>query len=97
DLKTYMQGMLDVLYTLDYAEAQSILKKAPDERAVLLNKISLIPNPANNGGGKTTEIVNSIDTTSAANLQTIADFVDQGLISGRYKFNGMETRGTART
>ncbi|HEM2741195.1 TPA: YSIRK-type signal peptide-containing protein [Streptococcus suis] len=97
DLKTYMQGMLDVLYTLDYAEAQSILKKAPDERAVLLNKISLIPNPANNGGGKMTEIVNSIDTTSAANLQTIADFVDQGLISGRYKFNGMETRGTART
>ncbi|WP_105117402.1 ZmpA/ZmpB/ZmpC family metallo-endopeptidase [Streptococcus suis] len=97
DLKTYMQGILDVIYTLDYAEAQSILKKAPDERAVLLNKISLIPNPANNGGGKTTEIVNSIDTASAANLQTIADFVDQGLISGRYKFNGMETRGTART
>ncbi|HEM5324156.1 TPA: YSIRK-type signal peptide-containing protein [Streptococcus suis] len=97
DLKTYMQGMLDVLYTLDYAEAQSILKKAPDERAVLLNKISLIPNPANNGGGKTTEIVNSIDTTSAANLQTIADFVDQGLISGRYKFDGLNTRGTART
>ncbi|HEM4279134.1 YSIRK-type signal peptide-containing protein [Streptococcus suis] len=97
DLKTYMQGMLDVLYTLDYAEAQSILKQAPDERAVLLNKISLIPNPANNGGGKTTEIVNSIDTTSAANLQTIADFVDQGLISGRYKFDGLNTRGTART
>lgn len=97
DLKTYMQGMLDVLYTLDYAEAQSILKHTAADRAVLLNKISLIPNPANNGGGKTTEIVNSIDTTSAANLQTIADFVDQGLISGRYKFNGMETRGTART
>ncbi|HEM2542853.1 TPA: YSIRK-type signal peptide-containing protein [Streptococcus suis] len=97
DLKTYMQGMLDVLYTLDYAEAQSILKQAPDERAVLLNKISLIPNPANNGGGKTTEIVNSIDTISAANLQTIADFVDQSLISGRYKFDGFNTRGTART
>ncbi|HEL2215918.1 TPA: YSIRK-type signal peptide-containing protein [Streptococcus suis] len=97
DLKTYMQGMLDVLYTLDYAEAQSILKHTAADRAVLLNKISLIPNPANNGGGKTTEIVNSIDTTSAANLQTIADFVDQGLISGRYKFDGLNTRGTART
>ncbi|HFU3729387.1 TPA: ZmpA/ZmpB/ZmpC family metallo-endopeptidase [Streptococcus suis] len=97
DLKTYMQGILDVIYTLDYAEAQSILKHTAADRAVLLNKISLIPNPANNGGGKTTELVNSIDPTSAANLQTIADFVDQGLISGRYKFNGMETRGTART
>ncbi|HFI0405219.1 TPA: ZmpA/ZmpB/ZmpC family metallo-endopeptidase [Streptococcus suis] len=97
DLKTYMQGILDVIYTLDYAEAQSILKHTAADRAVLLNKISLIPNPANNGGGKTTELVNSIDSTSAANLQTIADFVDQGLISGRYKFNGMETRGTART
>ncbi|HFU4058878.1 TPA: ZmpA/ZmpB/ZmpC family metallo-endopeptidase [Streptococcus suis] len=97
DLKTYMQGILDVIYTLDYAEAQSILKHTAADRAVLLNKISLIPNPANNGGGKTTELVDSIDSTSAANLQTIADFVDQGLISGRYKFNGMETRGTART
>ncbi|HFI0360823.1 TPA: ZmpA/ZmpB/ZmpC family metallo-endopeptidase [Streptococcus suis] len=97
DLKTYMQGILDVIYTLDYAEAQSILKHTAADRAVLLNKMSLIPNPANNGGGKTTELVNSIDSTSAANLQTIADFVDQGLISGRYKFNGMETRGTART
>ncbi|HFU4055888.1 TPA: ZmpA/ZmpB/ZmpC family metallo-endopeptidase [Streptococcus suis] len=97
DMKTYMQGILDVIYTLDYAEAQSILKHTATDRAVLLNKISLIPNPANNGGGKTTELVNSIDTTSAANLQTIADFIDQGLISGRYKFNGMETRGTART
>ncbi|HFI0468045.1 TPA: ZmpA/ZmpB/ZmpC family metallo-endopeptidase, partial [Streptococcus suis] len=97
DMKTYMQGILDVIYTLDYAEAEAILKHTAADRAVLLNKISLIPNPANNGGGKTTEIVNSIDPTSAANLQTIADFVDQGLISGRYKFNGMETRGTART
>ncbi|HEM6242006.1 TPA: YSIRK-type signal peptide-containing protein [Streptococcus suis] len=97
DLKTYMQGILDVLYTLDYAEAQSILKKTPEERAVLLNKISLIPNPANNGVGNTTETVNSIDTTLAASLTSVSDFVDQSLISGRYKFDGLNTRGTART
>ncbi|HFU3815395.1 TPA: ZmpA/ZmpB/ZmpC family metallo-endopeptidase, partial [Streptococcus suis] len=97
DLKTYMQGILDVIYTLDYAEAEAILKQTADDRAVLLNKISLIPNPANNGGGKTTEIVNSIDPTLAASLTSVSDFVDQSLISGRYKFDGLNTRGTART
>ncbi|HEL1997415.1 TPA: YSIRK-type signal peptide-containing protein, partial [Streptococcus suis] len=97
DMKTYMQGILDVLYTLDYAEAQSILNRSAEDRAVLLNKISIIPNPKNNGIGLVTERVSHIDTSLAASLTSIDDFINQSLISARYKFDGMYTVGTART
>ncbi|NQI85081.1 YSIRK-type signal peptide-containing protein [Streptococcus suis] len=94
DMKTYMQGILDVIYTLDYAEA--ILKQTADDRAVLLNRIRLVPDTTNTRGGMTEEVL-PIDASTAANLQTVADFVDQGMISGRYKLNGMATRGVAKT
>ncbi|HFI0236815.1 TPA: ZmpA/ZmpB/ZmpC family metallo-endopeptidase [Streptococcus suis] len=95
DMKTYMQGILDVVYTLDYAEAQSILKQNAADRAVLLNKISLVPTTATNG--QMTDSVTPIDENLAASLTSVSDFVDQSLISGRYKFDGLKTRGTART
>ncbi|MEI4337896.1 ZmpA/ZmpB/ZmpC family metallo-endopeptidase [Streptococcus suis] len=96
DMKTYMQGVLDVIYTLDYAEAEAILKQTADDRAVLLNQIRLVPDTTNTRGGMTEEVL-PIDASTAANLQTVADFVDQGMISGRYKLNGMATRGVAKT
>ncbi|MFH6650500.1 ZmpA/ZmpB/ZmpC family metallo-endopeptidase, partial [Streptococcus suis] len=96
DMKTYMQGILDVIYTLDYAEAEAILKQTADDRAVLLNQIRLVPDTTNTRGGMTEEVL-PIDASTAANLQTVADFVDQGMISGRYKLNGMATRGVAKT
>ncbi|NRG69918.1 YSIRK-type signal peptide-containing protein [Streptococcus suis] len=93
DLKTYMQGILDVLYTLDYAEAQSILGQIPEDRAVLLNQLSLV---ASANGGQTDQ-AQSISRDLAAGLQSVHDFVDKQLISGRYKFDGLNTTGTART
>ncbi|HFI0673015.1 TPA: ZmpA/ZmpB/ZmpC family metallo-endopeptidase [Streptococcus suis] len=93
DLKTYMQGILDVLYTLDYAEAQSILGQIPEDRAVLLNQLSLV---ASANGGQTDQ-AQPISRDLAAGLQSVHDFVDHQLISGRYKFDGLNTTGTART
>ncbi|HEM2866017.1 TPA: YSIRK-type signal peptide-containing protein [Streptococcus suis] len=93
DLKTYMQGILDVLYTLDYAEAQSILGQIPEDRAVLLNQLSLV---ASANGGQTDQ-AQPISRDLAASLQSVHDFVDNQLISGRYKFDGLNTTGTART
>ncbi|MGS4786161.1 ZmpA/ZmpB/ZmpC family metallo-endopeptidase [Streptococcus sp. P25B114] len=93
DLKTYMQGILDVLYTLDYAEAQSILSQIPENRAVLLNQLSLV---ASANGGQTDQ-AQPISRDLAAGLQSVHDFVDKQLISGRYKFDGLNTTGTART
>ncbi|NQJ21698.1 YSIRK-type signal peptide-containing protein [Streptococcus suis] len=93
DLKTYMQGILDVLYTLDYAEAQSILGQIPEDRAVLLNQLNLV---ASANGGQTDQ-AQPISRDLAAGLQSVHDFVDKQLISGRYKFDGLNTTGTART
>ncbi|HFU4449381.1 TPA: ZmpA/ZmpB/ZmpC family metallo-endopeptidase [Streptococcus suis] len=93
DLKTYMQGILDVLYTLDYAEAQSILGQIPEDRAVLLNQLNLV---ASANGGQTDQ-AQPISRDVAAGLQSVHDFVDKQLISGRYKFDGLNTTGTART
>ncbi|HEM6310316.1 TPA: YSIRK-type signal peptide-containing protein [Streptococcus suis] len=93
DLKIYMQGILDVLYTLDYAEAQSILGQIPEDRAVLLNQLRLV---ASANGGQTDQ-AQPISRDLAAGLQSVHDFVDNQLISGRYKFDGLNTTGTART
>ncbi len=92
DLKTYMQGILDVLYTLDYAEAQSILGQIPEDRAVLLNQLSLV---ASANGGQTDQ--SQPISRDLAGLQSVHDFVDNQLISGRYKFDGLNTTGIART
>ncbi|MBS4770856.1 G5 domain-containing protein [Carnobacteriaceae bacterium zg-ZUI240] len=93
DLKEYMQGIMDVLYTLDYAESESILKQSNDNRSVLLNKVSLIPDPK-----RTNEVKDSfsnIDETTAASLTSINDFIDKGIVSGRLAFKGRQTVGEA--
>ncbi|NEW66460.1 G5 domain-containing protein [Carnobacteriaceae bacterium zg-84] len=93
DLKEYMQGIMDVLYTLDYAESESILKQSNDNRAILLNKVTLIPDAKRTNQVK--DSFSNIDETTAGSLTSINDFIDKGIVSGRLAFKGHQTVGEA--
>lgn len=92
DLKQYMQGLLDVLYTLDYIEALAILEKTPEERAVLLNKVNFTEDSKKSGAFN--DNFEHITSEEAGQLTTIYDFIDRKIVSGRLEFKGIDTVGT---
>ncbi|HEM4672183.1 TPA: YSIRK-type signal peptide-containing protein [Streptococcus suis] len=96
DLKTYMQGILDVVYSLDYLEAQAILQQTAEERVVLLNQLTLIPDGDGKRPNQVKDQFSHITPQLAASLTTIDDFVDNRLVSGRLAFKGMDTTGIAK-
>lgn len=91
DIKTYMSGLLDVIYTLDYAEALAILEKNGDDRSILLNKVSLI-----NESGATNDNFEHISSEEASRLSDINDFIDNNIVSARLEFKGNETTGITK-
>ncbi|MGT2743350.1 ZmpA/ZmpB/ZmpC family metallo-endopeptidase [Streptococcus plurextorum] len=96
DLKTYMQGILDVVYSLDYLEAQAILQQTNDDRALLLNQLTLIPDQDTKRPNQVKDQFSHITSELAASLQSVDDFVDQSLVSGRLAFKGIDTTGIAK-
>ncbi|WP_018166705.1 ZmpA/ZmpB/ZmpC family metallo-endopeptidase, partial [Streptococcus minor] len=95
DLQTYMQGVLDVIYTLDYAEAKASLTKPASDKALLYYQMSLIPD--NNPRRASNQVKDSIQVISpeqAETLHTVHDLIAQGMISSRFTFQGIKATGT---
>ncbi|WP_294358773.1 ZmpA/ZmpB/ZmpC family metallo-endopeptidase [uncultured Clostridium sp.] len=92
DMQQYMKGLMDVIYTLDYVEAVSSLKQSAEDKAILYNQITLTQDSKKNG------IVNdtfkNISKETAERLNTIDDLIDNNIVSGRTKVNGILTTGT---
>ncbi|MBO4107444.1 ZmpA/ZmpB/ZmpC family metallo-endopeptidase [Streptococcus suis] len=93
DLKEYMQGLLDVVYSLDYLEAKVSLEKSAADKAVLFNQLSYSPSPTN--PLKIQDEFRAISEEVAASLTSVDDLVDNAMVSGRLAFKGFETRGVA--
>ncbi|MDW8720499.1 ZmpA/ZmpB/ZmpC family metallo-endopeptidase [Streptococcus suis] len=93
DLKEYMQGLLDVVYSLDYLEAKVSLEKSAADKAVLFNQLSYSPSPTN--PLKIQDEFRAISEEVAASLTSVDDLVDKAIVSGRLAFKGFETRGVA--
>ena len=94
DLKDYMQGLMDVIYTLDYAEAISSLRRTNSEKAILFNQLELTPEKAPNTENKSNDTFKYIDESIASTLNTIDDLIEKNIVSGRLKFKGNATVGT---
>ena len=94
DLKDYMQGLMDVIYTLDYAEAISSLRRTNSEKAILFNQLELTPEKAPNTENKSNDTFKYIDESIASTLKTIDDLIEKNIVSGRLKFKGNATVGT---
>lgn len=76
DLKDYMQGLMDVIYTLDYAEAISSLRRTNSEKQYyLINWINTRKAP--NTENKSNDTFKHIDESIASTLNTIDDLIEK--------------------
>lgn len=101
DLKEYFKVMFDVLYTLDFAEAESILNKNSDDKVKWLKslkqELNLKPNVSN--GILNDSVQNSLDNflpinKEKANLLTdVYSLIDNDIVVSRYEYKGRERFG----
>lgn len=100
DLQSYMRGILDVVYTLDYAEADVMLTKNSEEKRKWFHKLEQIEDPDNRynqgeeGSRHNLDSVRELTLEEAENLNTIDDLIRDSIIVSRYEVNGTQTTGT---
>ncbi len=100
DLQEYMKGIFDVIYTLDYAEANVVLKKDNVDKQKWFHKLEQVidtRNRFNQGDPNSTHKVDSVRKISleeANDLNTIYDLIDKNIITSRYEVEGLKTTGT---
>ncbi len=100
DLQSYMSGILDVIYTLDYAEADVVLSKSAEEKMKWFHKLEQIEDPEtryNQGEAGSKHNLDSVRTLTldeAEKLNTIDDLIRESIIASRYEVNGTQTTGT---
>ena len=98
DLRKYIGGVFDVLYTLDYLEAKEVLNKDTNTKKEYFNKIEQKEDGRSGDTGKhTIDVFKNIDVNLANNLHTIRDLINNDLVVSRYAFQGISTTGEART
>lgn len=100
DLQDYMSGILDVVYTLDYAEAEAVFAKTPEEKQKWFHKLEQIEdtrtrsNQGVAGSKHNLDSVRELTLDEAKELNTIDDLIRDSIIVSRYEVNGMQTAGT---
>lgn len=100
DLQDYMQGILDVIYTLDYAEANAILGKTDAQKQKWFHKLSQIDdtgNRVNPGSGNyqhKLDEIGELTLAEAGQLNSLEDLIDHNIIASRYQVVGRSTTGT---
>ena len=87
DLKTYYGNQMDLIYTLDYLEAEVALSKDDATKAKLFNKATLVDK---------NEKFDNITVDEAKNLKTINDLVDMNAVAYRFMVEGQKVTGTAK-
>ena len=98
DLKTYMNGIFDVLYTLDYLEAENIVRKDANTKKLYFNKIEEKADKRNaDTGSHTIDSFRNITEEEASKLNSVNDLVDNDAVVSRYEYKGINRIGDART
>lgn len=87
DLKTYYGNQMDLIYTLDFLEAEVALSKDDATKAKLFNKATLVDK---------NEKFDNITVDEAKNLKTINDLVDMNAVAYRFMVEGQKVTGTAK-
>lgn len=100
DLQSYMSGILDVIYTLDYAEADVMFTKSTEEKMKWFHRLEQIEDPDDRhnqgeaGSRHNLDSVRKLTLDEAEKLNTIDDLIRNNIIVSRYEVNGTETTGT---
>lgn len=99
DLQQYAQGMMDVLYTLDYAEAEAALAGSDEEKARWFHKMEqqndtrMRSNQGNPAATHKVDSVRAITAQEAAGLSSVDDLIEQDIVAARYEVDGLKTTG----
>ncbi|XZM35059.1 ZmpA/ZmpB/ZmpC family metallo-endopeptidase (plasmid) [Clostridium perfringens] len=100
DIQKYMKGLFDVIYTLDYAEANVILKRNNNDKQKWFHKLEQVNDTRkriNQGDPNAThkvDIVRKISSEEANELNTVYNLIDKNIIASRYEVQGLQTTGT---
>lgn len=106
DLKSYMHGSFDVLYSLDYLEAEATKQLSAADKTKYFKKITPITstgtrtpvtytNPAVKATHKS-EKISEITLDEARNLSDINSLIDNNILVNRYIINGFYATGDVK-
>nr|WP_317333844.1 ZmpA/ZmpB/ZmpC family metallo-endopeptidase [uncultured Romboutsia sp.] len=101
DIQEYTQRLLDVIYTLDYAEANVVLKKEKSDKQKWFHKLEQENdtrkrfNQGNINATHKIDTIRKISENEADSLKTIDDLVEQNIVASRYEIEGLKTTGKA--
>ncbi|CIW51762.1 Zinc metalloprotease zmpC [Streptococcus pneumoniae] len=104
DLKSYMHGSFDVLYSLDYLEAEATKQLTAEDKTKYFKKITPIAstgtratvtykNPAVKATHKS-EKISEITLDEARDLSDINSLIDNNILVNRYIIKGFTDKGT---
>ncbi len=102
DLQEYMQGILDVIYTLDYTEADVMLEKSPEDKKKWFHKLEQVEDtdnrskPGEAGSKHHVDSVRELTLEEAKQLNTLSDLIGNSILVSRYEVNGTQTTGTLK-
>ena len=104
DLKSYMHGSFDVLYSLDYLEAEAARQLTAEDKTKYFKKIT--PTATKGPRAKVTytnsavqathksEKISEITLAEAEKLTDINSLIDNNILVNRYIINGFTDKGT---
>lgn len=106
DLKSYMHGSFDVLYSLDYLEAEATRKLSAEDKTKYFKKITPIKtigvrtpvtyaNPAVQATHNS-ERISEITLDEARKLSDINSLIDNNILVNRYIINGFNGKGDVK-
>ena len=106
DLKSYMHGSFDVLYSLDYLEAEATKQLTAEEKTKYFKKITPIKttgvrtpvtytNPAVQATHNS-EKISEITLDEAKQLTDINSLIDNNILVNRYIINGFNAKGDVK-
>lgn len=106
DLKSYMHGSFDVLYSLDYLEAEATSKLSAEDKTKYFKKITPIKtigvrtpvtyaNPAVQATHNS-EKISEITLDEAKQLTDINSLIDNNILVNRYIINGFNAKGDVK-
>ena len=106
DLKSYMHGSFDVLYSLDYLEAEATKQLSAADKTKYFKKITPIasigprtPVTYTNQAVKAThnsEKISEITQAEAEKLNDINSLIDNNILVNRYIINGFNAKGNVK-
>ncbi|MDQ0221751.1 ZmpA/ZmpB/ZmpC family metallo-endopeptidase [Streptococcus moroccensis] len=90
DLQDYFKGVMDVLYLLDYAEAEALIKLSPEVQATRLTRLKPIARAGKDSIHNSDQFIAiTSEELTETPLKSIDDFVDNSIaVSRRYKADG---------